>query len=282
MPDTNSSDASDHCDQWISVPELLDLMRRLRAAMSDDPTYEMDVLGVVIRWCADHGLMAQTGAGGCQTGPDPRAATIEASGNFQHRAPAEVAGRGNTLQSAADQPETAEEDQTGLLLGALSDDEKARIREMAAAGQSSHHIAERLRRRVQTVGLYMSRLPVIDAARAASGHPPMAPAPVAAALTAQAEARAAAPTEENPQPVWWRAIEASLNALGNRGPWSRALDLALVEGLAMGKPAVVLADELGVEVGQIKPRYIALTPDGPSIEYQTRLLKVLRARAGVA
>lgn len=43
----------------------------------------------------------------------------------------------------------------------------------------------------------------------------------------------------------------------------------------------VLADEIGKEVGECKTRFIALTPNGVTIERQTQLLQVLRARAGV-
>ncbi|MDD8022443.1 MAG: hypothetical protein PHX82_04980 [Paracoccaceae bacterium] len=97
------------------------------------------------------------------------------------------------------------------------------------------------------------------------------PAPVAP-ITARA------PTETT-RPGWWVELNAQLNALGYRDGWSVARDLELVEGLASGSPAALVADQLGVEVGALKARFIALTPDGVTIEGQTRLLQVLRDRA---
>ena len=72
-----------------------------------------------------------------------------------------------------------------------------------------------------------------------------------------------------------------MGTLGYRGGWSAQLDLALIEGLACGTQMEVVADELGKEIGECKARFIALTPNGVTIERQTQLLQVLRARAGV-
>ncbi|WP_444460352.1 hypothetical protein [Rhodobacter capsulatus] len=87
--------------------------------------------------------------------------------------------------------------------------------------------------------------------------------------------------KDEPKPGWWRELTEFLGKLGYRGGWSAGLDLALVEGLASGKQMAVVADEIGKEVGEAKARFIALTPNGVTIERQTRLLQVLRARAGV-
>ncbi|QXH25111.1 hypothetical protein RCWATERBOI_20 [Rhodobacter phage RcWaterboi] len=87
--------------------------------------------------------------------------------------------------------------------------------------------------------------------------------------------------KDEPKPLWWRELTEFLGKLGYRGGWSAGLDLALVEGLASGKQMAVVADEIGKEVGEAKARFIALTPNGVTIERQTQLLQVLRARAGV-
>ena len=87
--------------------------------------------------------------------------------------------------------------------------------------------------------------------------------------------------KDEPKQLWWRELTEFLGKLGYRGGWSAQLDLALVEGLASGKQMAVVADEIGKEVGEAKARFIALTPNGVTIERQTQLLQVLRARAGV-
>lgn len=102
----------------------------------------------------------------------------------------------------------------------------------------------------------------------------------------------AAPATADPlaHPVWWREIEAVLNALGHKAPWTPQMDLALVEGIMAGTPQEVLADDLGVNLGQMRQRFIAMTPDAVdrtgrssvTIELQQRLIQVLRARAGIA
>ncbi|RWR32502.1 hypothetical protein D2T31_00525 [Sinirhodobacter populi] len=137
-----------------------------------------------------------------------------------------------------------------------------------------------------------------SSAEAPSGKPAVSRGPIAEdnILIAEGPETAAAiggicipraePITDTTRPLWWREIEANLNALGHKGPWTAALDLALVEGLTRGTPLPVLADELGVEVGQAKARFIAMTPDAVdrfgrravTIELQQQLIEVLRAR----
>ena len=99
-------------------------------------------------------------------------------------------------------------------------------------------------------------------------------APIAPLLSVSAQ-------KDEPQPLWWRDLTEFLGKLGYRGGWSAQLDLALIEGLARGTQMEVVADELGKEIGEAKARFFALTPNGVTIERQTHLLQVLRARAGV-
>lgn len=105
-------------------------------------------------------------------------------------------------------------------------------------------------------------------------------APVQVAVSAAA--LGAGPATEAGRPLWWREIEATLNALGYKGGWSASDDLALAEGLAKGVQLPILADQLGHEPAACKARFIALTPDGVTIEGQSHLLQVLRHRAGAA
>ncbi|TKD17933.1 hypothetical protein FBT96_12375 [Rhodobacter capsulatus] len=108
-----------------------------------------------------------------------------------------------------------------------------------------------------------------------------AAAPVAAFKAPIAPLPSVSAQKDEPKPLWWRELTEFLGQIGYRGGWSASLDLALVEGLANGRQLEVVADEIGKEVGEAKARFIALTPNGVTIERQTRLLQVLRARAGV-
>ncbi len=145
---------------------------------------------------------------------------------------------------------------------------------------------------VPTVAANPVKMALADGAPEALAHEKvMAPAtpkvaPVAAPKPEVAHAvappAAVAPPFEPGKPAWRRKIESYLDFIGNKAPWTAALDLALVEGLAKGVAKELLADQLGVEIGAIKARFIALTPDGPGIEYQKNLLTVLRERAGGA
>lgn len=68
---------------------------------------------------------------------------------------------------------------------------------------------------------------------------------------------------------------------GYRAPWTAEMDCLLVEGLLSGVRKEILADTLGVDSGQIKQRFVALTPSGTATDYQRHVLEVLRERATV-
>lgn len=99
-------------------------------------------------------------------------------------------------------------------------------------------------------------------------------------------------TEAAPHPAWFRAIDATLTALGYKGGFTPAIDLAIVECIAGQNSPEVVADELGMEVRTMRDRFVQLTPDcvdhkgrrKVTVEDQQRLLTVLRARVkgGVA
>ncbi|WP_444452552.1 hypothetical protein ACTTAI_16250 [Rhodobacter capsulatus] len=93
--------------------------------------------------------------------------------------------------------------------------------------------------------------------------------------------------EAAPRPAWFREIDAMLTALGYKGGFAPAIDLAIVECIAGQNAPEVVADELGMEVRTMRERFVQLTPDcvdrngrrKVTVEDQARLLTVLRARA---
>ncbi|MDF2143224.1 hypothetical protein [Paenirhodobacter sp. CAU 1674] len=164
-----------------------------------------------------------------------------------------------------------------------SDEECRNAKRWRAEGLTARMIAERLGRPLAATQVKLSSLKDSPTPAKAPQKAPAAPvakvaapadkaAPTVAPITARAQTDAV-------RPGWWVELNAQLNALGYRDGWSAARDLELVEGLVGGSPAALVADQLGVEVGAVKARFIALTPDGVTIEGQTRLLQVLRARA---
>ncbi|ETD02902.1 hypothetical protein U717_04320 [Rhodobacter capsulatus R121] len=96
-----------------------------------------------------------------------------------------------------------------------------------------------------------------------------------------------APQDTAPRPAWFREIDATLTAIGYRGGFTPAIDLAIVECIAGQNAPEVVADELGMEVRTMRERFVQLTPDcvdrhgrrKVTVEDQARLLTVLRARA---
>lgn len=174
---------------------------------------------------------------------------------------------------------------------AWSEDELGVLRAGLAAAVPVSALAKKIGRPLpgtqQKIKL-LRRAGVLPPGRGKAGAPvapPVAPravpvAPLAAkAAPASLPVIGTVPPFDPGKPAWWRQIEAHLNALGHVSPWTPALDLALVEGLAQGTPKNLLADQLGVEVSAIKQRFIALTPDGVTINAQAQLLEVLRAWA---
>ncbi|SOC13837.1 hypothetical protein SAMN05877809_10723 [Rhodobacter sp. JA431] len=94
--------------------------------------------------------------------------------------------------------------------------------------------------------------------------------------------------EAAPRPLWWRELEDQLAAIsGPKCGWTPEEDLALVEGIALGQPAELTADQCGHAVKDCRARFIGMTPDAVdrkgnrrvTPEMQAQLLQVLRARA---
>jgi len=77
-----------------------------------------------------------------------------------------------------------------------------------------------------------------------------------------------------------REVIAHLNALGYAGDWTAAKDFDVLSGLVSGKAAALVADELGLEVGDVVTRFKALNAKIGDIGHQSRLVRILRQRAG--
>lgn len=73
-----------------------------------------------------------------------------------------------------------------------------------------------------------------------------------------------------------RLVRMHLRALGHVAPWTPALDLKLVEGLAAGDGLGTTAEALGIDRGECKLRWNELLPE-VTIDGQTQLLATLRA-----
>lgn len=77
-----------------------------------------------------------------------------------------------------------------------------------------------------------------------------------------------------------REIYAHLNAVGYVGAWTAKRDFALVKGMARGDGAAAVAKALGKTKETIITRWRALNTNPTSIDHQTRLIRVLKLRAG--
>lgn len=215
------------------------------------------------------------------------ARNISAKYDDQHAStsPSICAGTGDVVAKTCDEAEGGAETLTPCEVDPSAEAWNAAFREIATGG-SFKEIAQKLGVTTNKLrGRYGSWVRLNKGSQAKT--PPQAVASAnnevkVSASAIEAKSHAAPEPVEEVKPAWWRALDAELNALGYRNDWSRTLDLALVEGLAAGKPMALLADELGKEIGQAKARFIALTPNGVTVEKQTQLLHVLRARAEAA
>lgn len=77
-----------------------------------------------------------------------------------------------------------------------------------------------------------------------------------------------------------RKIDAHLNALGYAGSWSADRDYNLVKAMARGDGAAFVGELLGKSKETVIARWKALNTDPTSIDHQTRLVRVLKLRAG--
>lgn len=110
----------------------------------------------------------------------------------------------------------------------------------------------------------------VQGATAEDAAPPVVP---------EAAPPVAPPVAPVERPAWWAEVEQLLAAIGTKGGWSAARDLALVDGRVKGLVWSLICDELGVEVRDAKARLVALTPDGGGEAEMAHLIEVLRDRA---
>lgn len=126
--------------------------------------------------------------------------------------------------------------------------------------------------------------PAATATAAAPAAPPAAGrGGVACREQSPSIAATPAPAFDPSQPLWARQINATLNAIGYKPPFTPQLDLELVERLAQGEKLAEIAADTGIDAGKLKARFLALTPDGrPTLTEQQHLIEVLRVRAEAA
>jgi len=180
-----------------------------------------------------------------------------------------------------------------------TEDEDARAIEMSVAGMSTKVIANTLGRPVEGTKFRLNvklrdRISAAKRAAAAPLQVDPAPAPADAPVARpepRPEPRPPAPATLKPsvhafdasRPLWWRQIEAVLDSIGHKAPWTPALDLELIEELARGRKLAEIAADMRIDPAKVKDRFFTLNPAGrPSLVDQERLLQVLRARAAPA
>ncbi len=165
-------------------------------------------------------------------------------------------------------------------VGPFTENEIECIAKALDAGKSRDEIAEMVNRSKISVGM---KIKAIKVERAKKPRPVAAtPAPV------KLEAKAMPKPAPLPEPAQElpklcaddRAVVTHLDALDYSGGWSAEKDFEILTGLTTGKAAALVADELGVEVGDIVSRFRALNTKVGDIGHQSRLLRILRQRAG--
>jgi len=163
-------------------------------------------------------------------------------------------------------------------VGPFTDDEIERIAKAFDAGQSRDEIADLVNRSKISVGM---KIKAIKAERAKKPRPVAnAPAPVKLEATAMPKP-APAPVQTTPKlSADDRIVVAHLDGLGYFGGWTAEKDFEILSGLITGKASALVADDLGVEVGDVVARFKALNTKVGDIGHQSRLLRILRQRAG--
>ena len=163
-------------------------------------------------------------------------------------------------------------------VGPFTDDEIERIAKAFDAGQSRDEIADLVNRSKISVGM---KIKAIKAERAKKPRPAAAaPAPVKLEATAMPKPAPAAAQTTPKLSADDRIVVVHLDGLGYSGGWSAEKDFEILSGLITGKASALVADDLGVEVGDVVARFKALNTKVGDIGHQSRLLRILRQRAG--
>lgn len=161
-------------------------------------------------------------------------------------------------------------------VGPFSDEEMECIAKAMDAGKSRDEIVELVNRSKISVGM---KIKAIKAEQAKKPRPVAAkPAPV---KLDPKPAPKPEPAQELPKlSADDRAVVTHLDDLGYLDGWSAEKDFEILTGLTTGKAAALVADEMGVEVGDVVSRFRALNTKVGDIGHQSRLLRILRQRAG--
>lgn len=208
---------------------------------------------------------------GDDSGPDDAAGADDAPSPTPDPAP----------EPEADADADADAAKPELVTGPVTDEERAVIARMSAAGAGAKEIADRLDRPVGTINVMRRHLKAaIAGLQADCDAPETLPADAPAAKPEQA-APVLGPAVNNKSllSVTERQIDAHLDEVGYPQGWTATSDLALCEALVRGDGAVGAADEIGRAKAEIVARWKALNNHPGNIDHQTRLLRVLRWRA---
>lgn len=152
-------------------------------------------------------------------------------------------------------------------VGGWTGEQDAQMLKMRAAGATTRDIGEKVGRPWQAV---VARLKVLDQERA---EQPQADVPASRFGRIKLTTASLMPREQR--------VEMILQAVGYPEPWTPAMDLRMVEGLARGDGTNGVAEALDIAKAIVVARYRALLPDS-DVSNQAALLKVLRLRAAMA
>jgi hypothetical protein len=147
-----------------------------------------------------------------------------------------------------------------LIEGPLTDFEKAEIERLGALGKTSKQIGDTLRRKSQTVGLYLNNK-ARAAERAAEAETPAAPRVTATPPVAAKEVVTQSPPQVPPSEWGFaeRRIVAHLNGLPRAMDWDLGSDLSMCQALARGDKLAMVAIDMGKDAQWIKQRHATVT-----------------------
>lgn len=168
-------------------------------------------------------------------------------------------------------------------VGPFTDYEIALIGKGLDEGKSRDEIAEQINRSKISVGMKVKALKKERAKRPRTVAAEPAPVKLKAKKMPKPEpvAKPAPPAQITANlTADDRIVVAHLDGVGYSGGWSAEKDFEILSGLLAGKAAALVADDLGVEVGEVVARFKALNTTVGDIGHQSRLLRVLRLRAG--
>lgn len=234
----------------LLAAEKIDDLTRTLTDLGFDPKVEHDGGCMVLRVCLDTGPDDDAA-------PDPKMVPKPAP-------PPEPAPEFRKIRSARKVAPAA------VVPGPLEGEERELAFNLLATGLGPPEVARRLDRKTKQIANLKQRNKAEIAARMATA--------------AASDPKPPAPAADPPAEMSFsdRVIAAHLNALGYVAPWNAKADYELAKCLVRGDGAPGAATQLGVTKDAVCARWAALNTDRGSIDHQTRLIRILATRAGVA